>query len=691
MRTWYEDEVVKGMPHWQSPPWVDDRSSFDAAALAQSYFEAGIRTICPHAKHVDGFCFFPSRYRDDPLERDFLGEIIREASLRGIRTVPYYMVVVDRLSATLHPDWVCQNSDGSVKEGFGSIFCCINHPGYRGFVTGQVRELIERYDIHGIWSDELNWSDEGCFCSYCRERYRKERGADLFMDRGTPKTRSFFNDCWRELTAELHSIVKSQDEHNLFIYNGGGLHSYCDDFGQFAAVNSCEAHNALFASERCRYLRGLRKPFEICFVTEKEWGGLLSSTKDEVRLVAAEIAAHDGMIMLSTNVTAQGRLLRRGMEFVGEAVGYIGRMKEYIGDTTPMYDVGVVWSGPEEPKIGYALMQQDLLHCYMTISDASDWMSLPLILNQTWTGPLHGAKRGKDDVDDIFEDGSIPGLLRGASLEKVRRYVEEGGVFVQEMPHIGVMQASAMPEALEHLFGVRIEGIDESDGHYIQTGPGISQGLDADLPILIPGPSLRIRATTADTWADLVYPIRPLSAEFKTQKFITNSPDDRIPHTAAITVNRYGKGLAVLVSAPVTRACMAMKFGKGHPFHYWPRLLLGNLLRALVEKPCIQRSTPLGVEVVLNQQKEMGRYVLHLFNHYGIRGVPYGRESYYEPNPETVRLKDVEIVVNENRLGAIKGWSTLHEAHIEGTRVEGAITLRIPSLLQHEIILLETE
>lgn len=686
---WYVKEPVKGMLHWQSPPWVDDRSRFDAQRIIRLYADAGIRTITPHIKHIDGYCFYPSAFRELKPEKDFIGELVHEAKKAGMRVIPYYMVVADKWAGSEHPEWACRNSDGRTKEGFGSIFCCINHPGYREFTLGQIAEIMDRYEVDGLWSDELNWGDEGCYCPSCRALFGKKYGMDLLKAKGRQMARDFFNACWEDFTRKMHEIIAGGDKKRIFIYNGGGLHSYCKDFGRYAAVNSCEAHSALFASERCRYLRGLDKPYEICYATEKDWGGLMLNTEEEVRLIAAEITAHGGMAMLGTNFTPRGEVLEAGIRFAGSANRYVQGLREYLTDTRPLYDAGILWPGAEEPKMGMALMQFDIPYGYVSMDQ--DWSGLQTVYSQTFLKPLAAPDHVKDDVNDIFPDGGVPGDLNGPAADKVRKYVAGGGVFIMELPHAGVLEDPGIDFILKDVMGISYAGKSNYDGHYVRVlEKDMQEGLPGGFPLLVPGEGCRIKAGGAEILAETVYPIRPLDDFYKLQKYITNGPDDRIPATPAITANRYGKGYGVCVSLPLSRAATALKYGKGHPFHFWPRKLLSNLLRHLTGEPLLLPYSPLGVEVVVNRQESAGRYVIHLFNHYGLRGVPFIRESFYEPNPETVYLSDVPLVLNKNRLGEIKRiYAAVGKGDLAVQERGKWLYITIPRMGQHEVVILE--
>lgn len=86
-----------------------------------------------------------------------------------------------------HPDAAPVGVDGEVcppPEGWQGV--CPTHPGYRQFRMGAFREVLENFDIDGIWLDyhhsHASWEraepvmPDTCFCERCLQLFQDETG-----------------------------------------------------------------------------------------------------------------------------------------------------------------------------------------------------------------------------------------------------------------------------------------------------------------------------------------------------------------------------------------------------------------------------------------------------------------------------------------------------------------------------------
>ena len=145
MIDWYTKDVWKAYISWFSPRWAMPRDEFDPEEWVDKIERGGFRVAVMHTKHHDGVCFFRSKYREAQPERDFVGEFVTAAHKRGMYVLAYYSTTLDSWSTQEHPEWSCITRDGTpVVLMNWALFpigvCCVNNPGYRAFMLGQLED-----------------------------------------------------------------------------------------------------------------------------------------------------------------------------------------------------------------------------------------------------------------------------------------------------------------------------------------------------------------------------------------------------------------------------------------------------------------------------------------------------------------------------------------------------------------------
>jgi alpha-L-fucosidase len=158
---WYQNAIrVPGTPsaqfhkeHYGDAPYTDFKTPFeeglkswDPAAWAEAFRDAGARYVVLVTKHHDGLCLWPSdvanpHQSDWTTRRDIVGELAKAVRAAGLRFGVYYSGGID---------WTFNRRPlRTLAEFSGSM------PGgpYRAYAMGQVRELIARYEPSVLWND----------------------------------------------------------------------------------------------------------------------------------------------------------------------------------------------------------------------------------------------------------------------------------------------------------------------------------------------------------------------------------------------------------------------------------------------------------------------------------------------------------------------------------------------------------
>lgn len=213
------------------PNVKDFAEHFDAGQFARTLKEARVEFINVFAKCNLGFAY----YRTDIgipypyMKGDMLGEIVEECHKEGIGVAAYFNIGIDHEMARKRRDWCVLNKDGQVISGdrTGNFFrlMCLNS-GYKDYMLGMIREVVERYPVDGVFLDCLVTNP--CYGNECQEELQAcgkdpldHHEVDLF-------TRQKVNDfCWE--------VKKITGDELLLLPNGLG-HIHCDGLGSHIEI-----------------------------------------------------------------------------------------------------------------------------------------------------------------------------------------------------------------------------------------------------------------------------------------------------------------------------------------------------------------------------------------------------------------------------------------------------------------------
>jgi alpha-L-fucosidase len=126
---------------------------FDADALADLAYRAGMRYAVLTAKHHEGFCLWDSAFTDykatnTPAARDLVAEFVAAFRKRGLKVGLYYSLLDWRhphfTIDGYHPQFDRTDPDQNARRDMAI---------YRTYMHGQVNELVERFHPDVLWFD----------------------------------------------------------------------------------------------------------------------------------------------------------------------------------------------------------------------------------------------------------------------------------------------------------------------------------------------------------------------------------------------------------------------------------------------------------------------------------------------------------------------------------------------------------
>jgi len=162
-------------------------SEFDPVEFARAFKDAHVNSVTVFAKCHHGMCYYPTKTGTPHPNlggRDLLGEQIEALHHADIRAPVYTTVAWEEDVARRHPEWRQLTKDGHFVES-GAIsgadhpgkwkFNNFLHPDYQDYIEAHVRELLDHYDVDGLFFDILVFGLGACW-SEPSLRFREEHG-----------------------------------------------------------------------------------------------------------------------------------------------------------------------------------------------------------------------------------------------------------------------------------------------------------------------------------------------------------------------------------------------------------------------------------------------------------------------------------------------------------------------------------
>ncbi len=331
----------------------------------------GANTITFFARDAWGRAFYNSNIARKIAklgDRDFLREVVEEASKHGIAVIPMIGHTTNPELYSKHPDWAQRDMNGRVitmdtdpsfvsREKATWPLMCLNSP-FLNHVLMEADEVL-KYGVDGIFLDSFRYMpdvDRACFCEWCRNKFRNESGKDLPAKEELESElyrRSFL---WRiNVNVKSLKIVSQRiGDNHVLIYNNHPLawrgrantiaelsRNFVDIF--FAECSEVDYQPPGFIAEMVKLTRALTgKPV---WATRNSFHMALTSsntTDVAIRQGLREAFAGGGWPVYL--VFASTFMNNVNPDPVRQVFEEVERLEEYMLDAEPLPYVGVVFS-----------------------------------------------------------------------------------------------------------------------------------------------------------------------------------------------------------------------------------------------------------------------------------------------------------------------------------------------------------
>ena len=568
--------------------------NFNAKKYVDILVKSNVNRHIAFTKCNRGYYYYPTKKgtAHPYLRGDMFGEIASECTQRGIAVMAYYNVTRDEIAFNENPDWQQKFRDGSPyhEDSFPAHLkhVCINSPYVQERLWPSIDEIMNTYTmIRGFFFDATVFMPGTCFCEYCRKKMEFEKvdmdNAEERLQFRVRSLRAFINSTTERIREKIPDAAVYYNDMN-FIGKPGMFE------GQTHLV--IEAMPSAWGYEKTpfygRYYRN--KGIHFCYMTgrfHKQWSDFGGIKSRIAQLYDAGVALSLGAsLSAGDQANSDGTLDEAAYEIVGAGFDYYQSCEEWIADAKSLPYVAILCRS-----------YQDSFEALK--SDSSNYGISTALIEESVVF----------DVIDMDEDLSqykaivledVPVGIDAA--KKLSRYVEEGGRLLNLG---GTIFTGAGKSIVEDVLGVTYTGLSPYSINYFRLPREALANRIHNTDWVTYGSAMHMVPTTARSLGQLVYPY----TETKPHRIISHfqaPPGDAAPFPA-VTMNRFGKGLACCVASPL-----------GSLYHenaYPPlRILIKNILNAMicVGDRVLEAKVPLSVELTLTKQKE--RLIIHMLN-----------------------------------------------------------------------------
>lgn len=523
-------------------------------------------------------------------------------------------------------------------------------------VDGSPREFVGRYELDGAWFDMAEPAAPECFCAECQRQIREAGGDPQNPAAQREHKHRLFLDWHRHVRDLVHSIRP-----------GGQVD--CNDIGL-----SCVRARAplldnidiealptggwgyFYAPMQIRYQRNFGVPVYGMtgrFVTAwADFGGLKTVPQLDVEL--ASIVANAARCDVGDQMPPNGRLDPAVYHVIGRSFGRIRRLESWLEGAAPVTEAAMMI-----PAIPFDRLRDDYLDGLTKLMLESRRQFDVVEPSQEWE------RYGLIVMPDAFRPDA-------AVVERVRRYVEQGGAVV-------VCGDAGRPAGSDESwlapYGITVEGASEFQPAYLVPRAAFTGDVPPYEYAVYEGAGRwRVKAP-AEPLADLGVPLFQRSpAKYTSHR---HTPFERVTEFSVAAVS----GRVGLIGFPLG----VSYYRTG----YWVyRALFHHLLDRVRPERLLETDAPLAAEFTVTRQPLGGgngeRWLVHVVNWSPDRKAPPHPEFHDSPAPlRDVRVR-VAVPLERPRVRLV-----VAARPIEARHVNGAWELVIPRVDIHEIVAFE--
>lgn len=649
-------------------PGVGD--DFDPQEFVKTLKQAHVNSITIFAKCHHGMSYYPTKVgmQHPHLKKDLLGEMIEVCHKNNIRVPVYISVAWDEYAASQHQDWLQVDKEGKLagRSPLGNIgwrFLCMNTP-YVDYLSEQTKEILENYELDGIFFDIVYQVYPGCICNCCLKsmkdlKLNPKKDEDL-IQHSLIIERKFMQKMSR-LVWEIRPDI------GIF-YNGRIRVESKKEWGMRPELNYF-SHLEIeslpsggwgynhFPYHAC-YCRTLGK--EILGMTgrfHKSWGdfgGLKNSAALEYECFRA--LAYGAKCSIGDQLHPKGKLNKVVYNRIGKVYKSVAEKEPWCRKVKPVTEIGLLCS--EQGNVGG-----------ISSLSESNQGAMRMLIEMHYQFDVIDGESNFNKYKLIIAPDFV--IFNSILAKRVKDYLQQGGKLL--LTHKSGLNKEGQNFALSEI-GISYIGEARYSPDYIRIRldfaniAGIAQGIeDMDYVMYERGSEVKPLSGT-QVLAQVGHPYFNRTYEHFTSH--QHAPLARISSFPAIT-KREG---VIYIASPIFSAY------KSHGNLVYKKIVQ-NCLNLLLPEKLIQSNLPSTAELTLMQQDN--RYIVHIL-HY----IPQRRARKLDIIEDIIPLYEVELKIRMEWKPS-QVYLAPQGKSLKFTFHQGYVRCQIPMIRGHQILVLE--
>ena len=127
-------------------------------------------------------------------------KMMQRAKAEGLKVYAEFATLNGKHYVDQHPEaWAIDKNGNKVTPATWFMGVCPTEPGFRQYRSNELRKLLRKFDLDGVWMDDLHWHaqfedpepilPETCFCDHCLSGFQSASGIKLPKGNTTKKAK----------------------------------------------------------------------------------------------------------------------------------------------------------------------------------------------------------------------------------------------------------------------------------------------------------------------------------------------------------------------------------------------------------------------------------------------------------------------------------------------------------------------